>query len=177
MLHRINGISKRILTAMLIIFIISTSMLNINKVSADSYRYTYDGKNMNTSTYPGYKNLIDTLKSKHSNWNFTIMETGLDFEQVILAETGNKSLIQGKSGSWVTDSYDSSWDIASPSTVKYYMDPRNWIQDNSSLFQFMALGTYVDVSDSELYNAVSDTAYLHDMSIVSQINKACICNE
>ena len=173
MLHRINGISKRILTAMLIIFIISTSMLNINKVSADSYRYTYDGKNMNTSTYPGYKNLIDTLKSKHSNWNFTIMETGLDFEQVILAETGNKSLIQGKSGSWVTDSYDSSWDIASPSTVKYYMDPRNWIQDNSSLFQFMALGTYVDVSDSELYNAVSDTAYLHDMSIVSQINKAC----
>ena len=173
MLHRINGISKRILTAMLIIFIISTSMLNINKVNADSYRYTYDGKNMNTSTYPGYKNLIDTLKSKHSNWNFTIMETGLDFEQVILAETGNKSLIQGKSGSWVTDSYDSSWDIASPSTVKYYMDPRNWIQDNSSLFQFMALGTYVDVSDSELYNAVSDTAYLHDMSIVSQINKAC----
>lgn len=173
MLHRINGISKRILTAMLIIFIISTSMLNINKVSADSYRYTYDGKNMNTSTYPGYKNLIDTLKSKHSNWNFTIMETGLDFEQVILAETGNKSLIQGKSGSWVTDSYDSSWDIASPSTVKYYMDPRNWIQDNSSLFQFMALGTYVDVSDSELYNAVSDTAYLHDMSIVSQINKVC----
>lgn len=175
MLRKISTIRRKT-TIIFLIFLMIFSITfvgKINSVNADSYRFTYNGNNLDTSKYPGYKNLIDTLKGNHSNWNFTIMETGLDFGQVILAETGNKSLIQGKSGSWVSGSFDSSWDVASQSTVMYYMDPRNWIQDNSSLFQFMALGTYVDVSDDELYNAVSGTPYLHDMSIVSQINKAC----
>ncbi|MDY5068299.1 MAG: dockerin type I domain-containing protein [Lactobacillus johnsonii] len=175
MLRKISTIRRKT-TIIFLIFLMIFSITfvgKINSVNADSYRFTYNGNNLDTSKYPGYKNLIDTLKGKHSSWNFTIMETGLDFGQVILAETGNKSLIQGKSGSWVSGSFDSSWDVASQSTVMYYMDPRNWIQDNSSLFQFMALGTYVDVSDDELYNAVSGTPYLHDMSIVSQINKAC----
>lgn len=175
MLRKISTIRRKT-TIIFLIFLMIFSITfigKINSVNADSYRFTYNGNNLDTSKYPGYKNLIDTLKGKHSNWNFTIMETGLDFGQVILAETGNKSLIQGKSGSWVSGSFDSSWDVASQSTVMYYMDPRNWMQDNSSLFQFMALGTYVDVSDDELYNAVSGTPYLHDMSIVSQINKAC----
>lgn len=175
MSNRINVISKKIIIIMLIVLMIFSSWFIVvpSIVNADSYRYNYDGNNLDNNAYPGYKNLIDSLKSKHSNWNFTIMETGLDFGQVILAETGDKSLIQGKSGSWVSGSFDSSWDVASQSTVMYYMDPRNWIQDNFSLFQFMSLGTYVDVSDDELYNAVSGTAYLHDMSIVSQINKVC----
>lgn len=175
MLRKISTIRRKT-TIIFLIFLMIFSITfigKINSVNADSYRFTYNGNNLDTSKYPGYKNLIDTLKGNHSNWNFTIMETGLDFGQVILAETGNKSLIQGKSGSWVSGSFDSSWDVASQSTVMYYMDPRNWIQDNASLFQFMALGTYVDVSDGELYNAVSGTPYLHDMSIVSQINKAC----
>ena len=177
MLRKISTIRRKT-TIIFLIFLMIFSITfvgKINSVNADSYRFTYNGNNLDTSKYPGYKNLIDALKTKsnHSNWNFTIMETGLDFGQVILAETGDKSLIQGKSGSWVSGSFDSSWDVASQSTVMYYMDPRNWIQDNASLFQFMALGTYVDVSDDELYNAVSGTPYLHDMSIVSQINKAC----
>lgn len=177
MLRKISTIRRKT-TIIFLIFLMIFSITfvgKINRVNADSYRFTYNGNNLDTSKYPGYKNLIDALKTKsnHSNWNFTIMETGLDFGQVILAETGDKSLIQGKSGSWVSGSFDSSWDVASQSTVMYYMDPRNWIQDNASLFQFMALGTYVDVSDDELYNAVSGTPYLHDMSIVSQINKAC----
>lgn len=179
MLHRINLLQKKNLCIMLIVFIIANLIftINISKVNADSYRYTYDGGNLDTTIYPGYKNLIDTLKSKHSNWKFTIMETGLDFEQVILAETGNKSLIQGKTGSWVNGSYDSSWRIASSSAVRYYIDPRNWIVDNYNVFQFMALGTYIDVTDSELNNALRGTyLYQDDCSIASQINSASKIN-
>lgn len=179
MLHRINLLQKKNLCIMLIVFIIANLIftINISKVNADSYRYTYDGGNLDTTIYPGYKNLIDTLKSKHSNWKFTIMETGLDFEQVILAETGNKSLIQGKTGSWVNGSYDSSWRIASSSAVRYYIDPRNWIVDNYNVFQFMALGTYIDVTDSELNNALKGTyLYQDDCSIASQINSASKIN-
>lgn len=176
MSNRINVISKKIIIIMLIVLMIFSSWFIVvpSIVNADSYRYNYDGNNIDNNAYPGYKNLIDSLKSKHSNWNFTIMETGLDFEQVIIAESGDKSYIQGKTGSWIDGSYDSSWDYASKAAIRYYMDPRNWLNDNYFLFQFMALGTYFDVSDDELNNAVKGTyLYKDDKSIVSQINNAC----
>lgn len=176
MSNRINVISKKIIIIMLIVLMIFSSWFIVvpSIVNADSYRYNYDGNNLDNNAYPGYKNLIDSLKSKHSNWNFTIMETGLDFEQVIIAESGDKSYIQGKTGSWIDGSYDSSWDYASKAAIRYYMDPRNWLNDNYFLFQFMALGTYFDVSDDELNNAVKGTyLYKDDKSIVSQINNAC----
>ena len=100
------------------------------------------------SNYPGYQNLIDNLKSKYPNWNFKILYTGLDWNQVIKNETtashGRNLVYYNKSGAWVCSTcgnkeYDTGkWRCASETAVAYYMDPRNWINEDY-IFQFESL--------------------------------------
>lgn len=169
-----------------LIFLMIFSFANIffmqNNVSADSNRYTYDGNNLNTGLYPGFKEKIDELKKAHPNWNFVIMETGLDWNQTIVAETAGHwgsplSLIQGKNGDWIcatcgTHAYDNgSWYHASEYAIKYYMDARNWLNDNGYLFQFLQLD-YTETSDDNVYKALNGT-FLNDWDIAVSINRVC----
>ena len=178
----INKVIAAVLIAILLFFIFNNMFL-INEVkAAESYRYTYDGGNLDTNKYPGFKEKIDILKRNHPNWTFTIMETGLDWNQVITAEYSGhwgkpKNLIQNGTGSWVCSicgdhAYDNgSWKCASEMTIRYYMDSRNWLSDNQYLFQFLQLD-YIQSSDEQIYNALANT-FLHNMDYARQINKAC----
>ncbi len=164
-----NSLKK--LVSIILLFVMLFSMLgaftNISK--ADSYRYTYDGYNLDTNAFPGFKERLDAIKAAHPNWNIIIMDTGLDWNQVILAEssiTGGGSpysLIQGKSGAWICStcgsrSYDNgSWYHASEATIRYYMDPRNWMDPNSStILQFLQTG-WIETSNDDVYNAIKGT--------------------
>ena len=89
-----NIYMKKIISIFLIVVFLSIFLIiNVNlKISfAESKRYTYDGTNLDTNKYPGFKERLDTIKANHPNWNFIIMETGLDFEQVIKAQYGTFS--------------------------------------------------------------------------------------
>ncbi len=163
-----NSLKK--LVSIILLFVMLFSMLGAftNTTKADSYRYTYDG-NIDTNAYPGFKERLDAIKTAHPNWNLIIMDTGLDWNQVILAEssiTGGGSpysLIQGKSGAWICStcgsrSYDNgSWYHASEATIRYYMDPRNWLDPNSSsILQFLQTG-WIETSNDDVYNAIKGT--------------------
>ncbi len=170
LLKVIKNHNKVVSVILLIVMIFSMLGIftNISEVEATSNRYIYDGNNLNTSTYPGFKEILDKVKEAKPNWNIVIMETGLDWNQVIVAEsafTGSSpySLIQGKSGAWVcsscgTKSFDNgSWYHASEATLRYYMDPRNWLDPNgSSILQFLQIGG-VDAKDEDIYNAIKGT--------------------
>ena len=170
MLIKVKLNYKKIISVILMfIMIFSVLGVFINTSNADSYRYTYNGSNLDTGKYPGYKEKIDAIKSAHPNWNVVIMETNLDWNQVIIAEssfssaTSPYSLIQGKSGAWLCSTCGSrtfdtgSWYHASESAIKYYMDPRNWMDPNSStILQFLQIGR-VDTSDENIYNAIRNT--------------------
>ncbi len=178
------------ITSVIILLIMILNFFEIftNISNADSYRYTYNGDNLNTNAYPGYKERIDQIKSVHPNWNIVIMETNLDWNQVVVAESSFSSsespysLIQGKGGSWICSScgsktYDSgSWYHASESAIKYYLDPRNWMDPNSStILQFLQIGR-VDTSTQDIYNAISGTFLNNDnlgWSNAEAINNAC----
>ena len=148
-------------------------------VYADSIRYDYNSSSM---TYPGYRDRIDILKAAHPNWNFVIMKTGLDWNEVIANEyTGHfdtpSNLIQGKSGGWVCSIcgsrvYDTGeWLCASESAIRYYVDPRNWLVDSPYLFQFLQTD-YMETLDQDIYEALNGT-FLYSWDIASTINKAC----
>lgn len=175
MYKNVRKISKKTISLSLIFiilfFLADALFASLSEVQADSYRYDYNGSNLNEGTYPGFKASIDALRAKHPSWKFKIMETYLDWDQTIVAEKGNKSLIQGKGGSWVYGSYDNAWDQASEGAIRYYMDPRNFLSDNSNLFQFLQL-SYTEISDENLYNALNGT-FLYTMDYARQINSAC----
>ena len=180
-----NTLSKVIWAVLLItllFYIIYGLFVNEVNAAYSSNRYTYNGSNLDTNAYPGFKEKIDILRKNHPNWTFTIMETGLDWSQVITAETAGhwsspKNLIQGKSGAWICSTcgdtvYDSgSWKHASEMAIRYYMDPRNWLADNEYLFQFLQID-YINTTNEQIYNSLANT-FLHNMDYATQINEAC----
>lgn len=166
----------------ILLFFIFYKLLNNEVNAAESNRYTYDGNNIDTNKYPGIKEKIDIIKKNHPNWTFTIMETNLDWNQVIKAEYSGhwgspRNLVQGKSGSWICSicgdhPYDNgTWRCASEMTIRYYMDPRNWLTDSQYLFQFLQID-YKDTTNEQIYNALANT-FLHNQDYAREINEAC----
>ena len=118
-----------------------------NKAYATTRQRVTSLDGLSNESYPVIASTINELKKAHPNWTFTILYTGLDWNTVIYNETESlhgRSLVQNSSSAWVCSvcgqtPYDSgSWYCASKSTVAYYMDVRNWLNE-SYIFAFETL--------------------------------------
>lgn len=178
-------IMKKIITIFLITVLLTAFLIvniSIKNSYAESKRYVYDGSNLDTNKYPGFKERLDAISANHPTWKFILMETGLDFEQVIKAQyTGHfdtpKNLIQSKDGSWICSIcgdriYDTgSWKCASEQCIRYYMDTRNWLVDSPYLFQFLQTD-YLSTTDDRIYNSLNGT-FLYSRENAQIINRVC----
>lgn len=137
----------------------------------------------------GISNLVNTLKTAHPNYNFQFYNTGIDWNEAILREyqghgysptnlfsPGNKY-----SGMWYcpicgTGKFDNGLCCASMEALKYMMDPRNSITEES-VFQFKSLeiadATYEDIArvvtgtflnDTECINAIIEASQIHNVN-------------
>ncbi|MCM1053277.1 MAG: dockerin type I domain-containing protein [Ruminococcus sp.] len=100
------------------------------------------------------------LQSKHSNWNFEAISTGLDFNVVVTQESKcGKSYIETYDSNYYDSTcksaYSSSsiWKPASFGAVRYYIDPRNFL-DEKYIFMFETL-SYMDSLSDVYTDAVS----------------------
>lgn len=99
-----------------------------------------------------YKARLRALHAQYPNWVFTAQKTNIDWNTAVKEESlVGKTLVHTNSmSSWKsteTGAYDwnnstwvgfdgSSWVTASEDIVKYYMDPRNFL-DETNVFQFL----------------------------------------
>ena len=174
---------KKILASILIMIIVfvGINMILINSsVLADSHRFDYNGE-LNEVKYPGFKAKLDAIKRERPGWKIRIMETGLDWNEVIRREGDGvgrspRSLVQGKYGEWIVSNqtYDNgSWRAASDKAISYVMDPRNWLNpNNSSILQFMQL-SYFEVSDENVKTALKDTFFdnMDNARIINNVSR------
>ena len=174
---------KKILASILIMIIVfvGINMILINSsVLADSHRFDYNGE-LNEGKYPGFKAKLDAIKRERPGWKIRIMETGLDWNEVIRREGDGvgrspRSLVQGKYGEWIVSNqtYDNgSWRAASDKAISYVMDPRNWLNpNNSSILQFMQL-SYFEVSDENVKVALKDTFFdnMENARIINNVSR------
>ena len=174
---------KKILASILIMIIVfvGINMILINSsVLADSHRFDYNGE-LNEGKYPGFKAKLDAIKRERPGWKIRIMETGLDWNEVIRREGDGvgrspRSLVQGKYGEWIVSNqtYDNgSWRAASDKAISYVMDPRNWLNpNNSSILQFMQL-SYFEVSDENVKVALKDTFFdnMDNAKIINNVSR------
>ena len=154
---------KKIIILNIITYICIGILLPTNTFAAQ-IKYSYSQEKL--ANYPGYNALIQNLQSKHPNWNFTILETGLDWNDVIKNETvashGRNLIYYTNNGNWVCSTcgnklYDTGkWKCASETTVAYYMDPRNWLND-SNIFQFENLGYNGEIQNIDGVNKILST--------------------
>ena len=82
-----------------------------------------------------YKVKLRALHSLHPNWGYTACHTGIKWSDALAAQTkGGRSLINKaypasyRSGS---KQYESGWYKANSKVVAYFMDPRNFLDENS----------------------------------------------
>lgn len=172
------------------IILILTTIINIltlamfgNKTYAVTQSTSTDINSINDSKYPGIKERIKQLQSKYPNWNFKILYTGLDWNEVISNEyTGHgsspKNLVYKTSnyqGQWICaicgeKGYDNgNWKCASEQAIKYMMDPRNSI-NASDIFQFEELtNTGCDVN---VLKSMTKGTFLegHEQGIINASN-------
>lgn len=174
---------KKILASILIMIIVfvGINMILINSsVLADSHRFDYNGE-LNEGKYHGFKAKLDAIKKERPGWKIRIMETGLDWNEVIRREGDGvgrspRSLVQGKYGEWIVSNqtYDNgSWRAASDKAISYVMDPRNWLNpNNSSILQFMQL-SYFEVSDENVKVALKDTFFdnMDNARIINNVSR------
>ena len=99
-----------------------------------------------------YHAAIKKLHNKYPNWKFYAQNTGLDFTASVNNESsGSKSLVLDTASDMLKSQtpedysageykyYDAGgWVHASPNTVAYFMDPRNFLNEKD-IFQFEAL--------------------------------------
>lgn len=99
-----------------------------------------------------YKPYLRDLHNSHPNWKFTALQTGLDWNTAVKEEsvvgrnlTGRENISSWKSTApgaynWDTSTWPgfdgSAWVAASEDIIRYYMDPRNFINEKY-IFQFM----------------------------------------
>jgi len=122
---------------------------NTNTSNNTTTKKRFDVNTIDTSKYPGYKEKIQSLMKKYSNWDFKLLYTGLTLEQAVQGEYSvhSRNLVPSNySGEWIcsvcgTRLYDSGWYCASEKAIQYYMDSRNFL-DEINVFQFLDLNAY-----------------------------------
>lgn len=90
-----------------------------------------------------YQQSLKALQANHPNWTFTALNTGLNWSDVINAETAiNKSLVPLGYDSWwkLNDvQVETGWVNASRAAVEQVMNPLNYISSEQQIFQFETL--------------------------------------
>lgn len=132
----------------------------------------------NLINYPEIYTNIQELKAAHPNWTFTMLYTGLNWNDVIKGETTalhtrslvHNSLVLGNVLDWVcatckTDPKDNgSWYCASPKAVSYYMDTRNWLND-AYIFSFETLSFNSNAHSVEGVQAIVSGTFMDKSTI------------
>ncbi|MBR6690052.1 MAG: cadherin-like beta sandwich domain-containing protein [Bacilli bacterium] len=151
----------------------NANLINPNSALTDQMKTEFK----NAGFPESYWEALAVTKTAHPNWTFNAIQTNLDWNDVISAESSvGTSLIQGDEGyrSTLGGSYDyytdtftvlegSSWYAASKGTVAYYMDPRNFLND-MYIFQFESLETNPDIQTLDGVKTVLEDNYLEKYS-------------
>ena len=184
-----------IIFLILIISNIFFTMVNVNQVFAVNQTISEDINSIDSSKYPGVKEQIQQLKTKHPNWSFKILYTDIDWNEAIGKEylghgSSPKNLVpKTHNSSWICNicgvdkAYDNgSWRCASKSGIEYMMDPRNSINE-ADIFQFeeltstgsdvnivkkMTNGTFLQGREQEITN-IANTKRVNAYYIVARL--------
>ena len=184
-----------IIFLILIISNIFFAMVNVNQVFAVNQTISEDINSIDSSKYPGVKEQIQQLKTKHPNWSFKILYTDIDWNEAIGKEylghgSSPKNLVpKTHNSSWICNicgvdkAYDNgSWRCASKSGIEYLMDPRNSINE-ADIFQFeeltstgsdvnivkkMTNGTFLQGREQEITN-IANTKGVNAYYIVARL--------
>lgn len=152
---------KKIVIMFIIVVFFVLLIVPINKsYAATTYTQTLKS---GISNFPKeYQTALNQIKKLHPNWNFEAYYTGLPWETLILNETathGRNRVIKSSDLSWKCSCGNaaSGYACASEGITKYYLDPRNFLNE-VNVFQFLEISYNSKIHNvSGIKNAVKGT--------------------
>lgn len=125
-----------------------------------------------------YRPYLRALHTKHPNWNFEALQTHESFATALTEENG-ASAIQGstqyyliENGSPVQAGHDKGWYIPNRETLAYYMDPRNFLNEEY-IFQFESLRYNKDHTEAMIQSIIKGS-FMDGISILDTQSYASI---
>ncbi len=133
-----------------------------------------DINQMSTLGFPkSYAEKLAKLKVSHPNWQFVPYKVNATWDEVIAGETkyistnlingSNTSLRNTEDGAYVngkwTEFAGGGWYSASKQTVKYFVDPRNFLNDGH-VFMFEVLNFDSGVQTTELLQSLLNGTFM-----------------
>ncbi|MGN1328785.1 MAG: fibronectin type III domain-containing protein [Eubacterium sp.] len=168
---------KRIAAVLTALIVAVTSVISF---PCSAFAASYEDE-LRAKGFPeSYVQKLTALHNKYPNWIFEPLITNIDWQTAVNGErsTHSKQLIQNiqiydssmfcdctscyVNGKYVVQE-SSNWVSASESAVKYYMDPRNWL-DEQYIFQFEST-SYDGTQTKEGVEAILDGTWMHDSLI------------
>ncbi len=133
-----------------------------------------------------YKKQLRLLHAKYPNWVFKAQKTGIDWEEVIQNEsivgrnlvhrTAVHSWKSTEAGAynWSTQTWvgfdTNAWVAASEGIVRYYMDPRNFL-DETYIFQFLDNGYSTNGHDVAGLEQLVKGSFLESKAVVGTVSQ------
>jgi len=121
-----------------------------------------------------YKLYLRSLYASYPEWKFEALNTGIEWDTAISSER-SKSCIEVSSGHGTNNgcgNESSKWAMADEDSIKYFMDPRNFL-DKESIFMFENLSSYSNVTESMVQRILSST-FMSGTSEKDNLNYATI---
>ncbi|MBR2712836.1 MAG: cadherin-like beta sandwich domain-containing protein [Bacilli bacterium] len=116
-----------------------------------------------------YIESLTKMHAIHPKWNFEVSETGVSLSEAVdgeynpiyknLMSTSNTTLLSTDPGAYNNGSYtafEPGWYAPSKDTLKYYLDPRNFLDDNS-IFMFEQLSYNSSVTESDIQSMLNNS--------------------
>lgn len=176
---------KLLVIFMLIISYIIINLICGNEVFAVNQTTTTDINSIDSNKYPQIKEMLQSLKNQHPNWNFKILYTDIKWADAIANEyvghgASPRNLVPANNinydGGWIctacgaSKTYDSgNWHCASEAAIAYMMDARNSL-NYTDIFQFMEL-SYTNCNVQTIKTMVANT-FLNNDSYINAIVQA-----
>lgn len=184
-----KGVKKLLIFFILIISYIIINLLCGNVSFAVNQTTSTDINAIDSNQYPKIKEMLQSLKNQHPNWNFKILYTDINWYDAIANEyvghgESPSNLVPANNskyaGDWIcrvcgsNKLYDSEkWYCASEAAIAYMMDARNSL-NNSDIFQFLEL-SYSECSVENIKTMVANT-FLDSESCINAIMESARTN-
>lgn len=133
----LNNIQKiiNIITIIIIICIL------IIPIKSNAATYTQTVKSGIDAFPESYRTYLKEIKEQHPNWTFDAYYTGISWSDLVKNETdhGHNRIIKTADSLWKCScgNVASGYACASSGIIQYYMDPRNFLDSDKKMFQFL----------------------------------------
>ncbi len=163
------------IVSVIIIFCIATYIINGLCGSVEAATNYEQYVKSGISAFPqDYQVYLNQLHQDHPNWTFDAYYTGINWSDLVNNETdhGHNRIINSANGLWKCScgNVATGYACASADIIKYYMDPRNFLNNDVKVFQFLEISYNENIHKTDGIKSVIKGTFMENKKVNVTVN-------